>query len=65
MPMPHLAVVDLGVVGVLREGEVPHRPLAEAVVPVEEGEERQVGLVPLVGAEVRVAVLADAEGGLG
>jgi len=46
LPVQHLAVVDLGVVGVLREGEVPHRPLAEAVVPVEEGEERQVGLVP-------------------
>jgi len=42
----HLAIVDLRVVGVLCEGEVPYRPLAEAVVPVEEGEERQVGLVP-------------------
>ena len=42
----HLAIVDLRVVGVLCEGEVPYRPLAEAVIPVEEGEERQVGLVP-------------------
>eukprot|EP00964_Phaeocystis_antarctica_P140035 scaffold104830_cov63-Phaeocystis_antarctica.AAC.1 len=42
----HLAIVDLRVVGVLCECEVPHGPLAEAVVPVEEGEERQVGLVP-------------------
>ena len=46
LPLAHLAIVDLRVVGVLCEGEVPYRPLAEAVVPVEEGEERQVGLVP-------------------
>ena len=46
LPLAHLAIVDLRVVGVLCEGEVPYRPLAEAVIPVEEGEERQVGLVP-------------------
>ena len=46
LPLAHLAIVDLRVVGVLCEGEVPYGPLAEAVIPVEEGEERQVGLVP-------------------